>query len=260
MAKYALCIGINNYPGTQNDLNGCVNDAEDWAKELAKRGFGVTTLLDKQATKQAISEGMQAVIAEAKSGDPVVITYSGHGTWEADEDGDEPDLRDEALCPYDLGAGPLLDDTLYEIFSERARGVRLVFISDSCHSGSVNRYFNDRDEPRRIRFLAPEEYPKNKDRLRSLRTLERAPVRAGSRGSALLLSGCQDIEYSYDAYFGSRPNGAFTRAALDTLKKLPDGGTYRDWYKLIRTRLPSSAYPQTPRIVGTSSQRGWPVL
>ena len=23
MAKGALCIGINNYPGTQNDLAGC---------------------------------------------------------------------------------------------------------------------------------------------------------------------------------------------------------------------------------------------
>ena len=31
MAKKALCVGINNYPGTQNDLNGCVNDANAWA-------------------------------------------------------------------------------------------------------------------------------------------------------------------------------------------------------------------------------------
>ncbi|WP_349769079.1 caspase family protein, partial [Zoogloea sp.] len=27
MSKKALCIGINDYPGTQNDLSGCVNDA-----------------------------------------------------------------------------------------------------------------------------------------------------------------------------------------------------------------------------------------
>ncbi len=31
MSKKALCIGINDYPGTQNDLSGCVNDANDWA-------------------------------------------------------------------------------------------------------------------------------------------------------------------------------------------------------------------------------------
>ena len=37
MTKKALCIGINDYPGTQNDLNGCVNDARDWAAALTGR-------------------------------------------------------------------------------------------------------------------------------------------------------------------------------------------------------------------------------
>ena len=30
MANRALCVGINNYPGTNMDLAGCVNDANDW--------------------------------------------------------------------------------------------------------------------------------------------------------------------------------------------------------------------------------------
>ena len=34
MTMRALCIGINNYPGTNMDLAGCVNDANDWADEL----------------------------------------------------------------------------------------------------------------------------------------------------------------------------------------------------------------------------------
>jgi hypothetical protein len=29
MAKKVLCIGINDYPGTDSDLSGCVNDAND---------------------------------------------------------------------------------------------------------------------------------------------------------------------------------------------------------------------------------------
>ena len=29
MTKEALCIGINNYPGTPTDLAGCVDDAND---------------------------------------------------------------------------------------------------------------------------------------------------------------------------------------------------------------------------------------
>ena len=81
MTKKALCIGINDYPGTQNDLSGCVNDANDWAAALAARGFAVTKLIDAQATKAAMVGAMSALIAGAARGDTVVITYSGHGTW-----------------------------------------------------------------------------------------------------------------------------------------------------------------------------------
>ena len=30
MANRALCVGINDYPGSNMDLAGCVNDAKDW--------------------------------------------------------------------------------------------------------------------------------------------------------------------------------------------------------------------------------------
>jgi len=261
MAKYALCIGINNYPGTQNDLSGCVNDANDWAAELKARGFATKLMLDAAATKNAMVEGMREVIGKGKYGDAVVITYSGHGTWEVDENGDEPDKRDEALCPHDLAAGPLLDDELYDIFAERERGVRLIMISDSCHSGTVTRFFRELEEKRpRVKFLAPEDYPQNRNRLPRMRMIERAPSRGRSRGGALLLAGCQDTEFSYDAWFGGRANGAFTRVALDELKKLTKDDNYSTWFKAIRSRLPSTAYSQTPNLVATATQKKWPVL
>ncbi len=36
MTKRALCVGINDYPGTNSDLSGCVNDAEDWAQSPSR--------------------------------------------------------------------------------------------------------------------------------------------------------------------------------------------------------------------------------
>ena len=56
MAKKALCIGINDYPGTQSDLSGCVNDAHDWENVLDARGFSVTMLL---ALEQAFATAGQ---------------------------------------------------------------------------------------------------------------------------------------------------------------------------------------------------------
>jgi metacaspase-1 len=78
--------------------------------------------------------------------------------------------------------------------------------------------------------------------------------------AALLMSGCQDLEYSYDAHFDDRPNGAFTYVALAALRELPAGATYRDWTAAIAEQLPSQDYPQTPGLDGSSSQRKWPVF
>lgn len=258
----ALCIGINDYPGTNNDLAGCVNDADDMADLLSGRGFEVVKLIDGEATREGMVAAMTKIVGDAEPGDVVVITYSGHGTWQADTGGDEPDMRDEALCPHDLATnGPLLDDDLFDIFAERRRGVRLVFLSDSCHSGSVSRTAPPLGSAQRgkVRFLAPGTFLRGADLARA-RVVEKASVKGLSRGTALLISGCQDHEYSYDASFGGRPNGAFTRVALDTLAKLDNGATYADWHLAIRAALPSADYPQTPQLMASNSQRAWPIF
>ena len=67
------------------------------------------------------------------------------------------------------------------------------------------------------------------------------------------MSGCQDVEYSYDAYFQNRPNGAFTFVALQALKHIKPTSTYQDWYKAIRKILPSQQYPQSPNLYGSAA-------
>ena len=156
MAKNALCIGINDYPGTQSDLKGCVNDANDWAAVLQGKGFGTKLLLDAQATKAAMVSAITGLVGSAKNGDTVAITFSGHGTYAPDTSGDESDGLDEALCPYDIFQGnALIDDELHQLFQQRKIGVRVILISDSCHSGTVLRNAPsdpDADAPR-VRFL-----------------------------------------------------------------------------------------------------------
>ncbi|MCG8377283.1 MAG: caspase family protein, partial [Chlorobiales bacterium] len=141
MAKRAVCVGINDYPGTFNDLNGCVNDANDWANVLKDfYGFGnnIQVILDSDATKDAIMNALGDLVTGAHAGDIVVFTYSGHGTWQYDNgDRDESDNRDEALCPADDTV--LLDDDLRSIIRQINPEARLTVISDSCHSGSITR-------------------------------------------------------------------------------------------------------------------------
>lgn len=254
MSKTALCIGINDYPGTGSDLSGCINDAGDWADELTNRGFSVFKLLDRDATHAAMTESIGGLIKDAKTGDTLVITYSGHGTWVPDSSGDEPDGRDECLCPYDIGSiGPLLDDEIHEMFSQREAGVRILLISDSCHSGSVSKGDDsdlDANAPR-ARFLPLEAWmPANELPVPSVRL----PVLVSGlkrSGGDLLLAGCQDTEYSWDTSFQGRPNGAFTYYALKTLRE-QNPATYVAWFNAIRTYLPSSSLPQSPQILGSA--------
>lgn len=272
--KLALCIGINDYPGTENDLAGCLNDAEDWAAALAARGFEIRRLIDSAASGAAIRAGIRDLLTRATTDDAVVITYSGHGTWVPDENGDESDRRDEALCPHDIAAnGPLLDDELHDLLGLAAPGVRTVVISDSCHSGTLTRLNNPIGDPgRRARFLPPstflfpartDTHPARTDTHPAGADTRPATARPDDepRSAALLLAGCRDAEYSYDATFDGRPNGAFTYVALAALDALPPAAaTYRDWLRAIRDRLPSQDYPQTPALQATPAQLTWPVL
>lgn len=262
MSKRALCIGINDYPGTGSDLSGCVNDAKDWSAELKSRGFEVTQLLDKKATHAAMTKAIGGLVSGGKKGDTLVITYSGHGTWVPDSSGDEADGRDEGLCPYDIGTvGPLLDDDIRVLFDKRAAGARVVLISDSCHSGSVTRGRDDDLDPGmpRARFLPLEawmpafELPITSTRPPALVSgLRRA-------GGDVLLAGCQDTEYSWDTSFKGRPNGAFTYYALKTLRETKPT-TYEAWYNAIRGYLPSSRLPQAPQILGSATARRFKVF
>lgn len=254
MKKLALCVGLN-YPGSGNDLQGCVNDAMDWHDELVRRNFDeVQTLLEP--TKVELVAALKALVAKARYRDRIVFTYSGHGTWVPDTNGDEADSRDESLVCKDFRQGGLLiDDELHQIFGEAKYGVRRLIISDSCFSGTVSRFvdLNQLEAKAQRRFLPPAEFLEpNSPQYDAAEQVEGLKATSVSRTGAALISGCGDFEYSYDASFSGRPNGAFTRAAIDTLNM---ASTLKGWHQAIRKLLPSPEYPQSPELTATAYQR-----
>jgi hypothetical protein len=263
MAKRALCVGINDYAGDITDLNGCENDANDWEAELKKRGYEVTKLLNAQATRAGMVKAISDLIQSGKDGDTLVFTYSGHGSWLPDKNGDEGDGRDEMLCPQDLASEQyVLDDDLNDIFGQKVAGARLLFISDSCHSGSVAKLAPlpaGAEKAPRARLVGPLEFVKDERMRELIRRIAQTPRAATTQKyPALLLSGCKDVEVSYDAYFNSRANGALTRAALDALKTNP--ASPRAWWNEIRKALPSAQYPQSPQLYGSEAAKKGPLF
>ena len=260
--RKALCVGINDYPFDGNDLNGCVNDAEAWARLLID-GFGfpkedVTVMLDREATKKKMLAALKALLADARPGDALVFTNSSHGSYVAERGGDE-ESYDEILCPYDIKDNHIVDDELRELFTELPSGSRLTVVLDNCFSGTATRAAVSEILPglrppddRRVRFLNPA--------LRGLRVLQN-PWRAKpkrmsvpqSKMKEILLTGCTDKEYSYDAKIAGKYHGAMTYYALDVIRKAKNRLTYAQLHERLLKAI--TAYPQHPHLEGAAANK-----
>lgn len=267
MAKKALCIGINNYPGS--GLRGCVNDASDWAEALIARSFEVITLIDAQAGKNAIISAMSLLISGAAKGDSVVITYAGHGTLLPYGEDEDSTSFSSALCPWDCASGEVLHyKEIASIFMLRTTGVRILMFPDSCHSATVvGGNYNFDIGMALPRYMPPSELMLQ-DALLPTRCRHQ-PSRDGRSaiisgpscsGADLLMAGCLENEFSFDSNFNGRPNGAFTHFALKSLPLLPAHATYEDWLRAIRRTLPARKLPQSPQLLGSPKARAWEVF
>ena len=230
----ALLFG-NNYPGTDAELSGCVNDAENLAEFLVSSGFAVEKDVNivREATCGDMVRALVALAAETRRQkiDTVFISYSGHGTHVPDSNGDEADRRDECLCPSDFEtAGVLPDDFLNDLIEIINPRTRVVVLMDCCHSGSCM------DLP--ARFLTKT-------------TAVREASTIGCHPKVVMLSGCMDSQTSADAFDASRAEftGAMTSAFLDAIKAKPS--VVKDAFELLtamRALLKERRMTQVPQL------------
>jgi hypothetical protein len=254
-------VGINDYPGEANDLNGCVNDANDWAGLLVEHfdfpESGVKVMLDSEATKANVVAGIEELLSGAQAGDVLVFTNSSHGSYVAERGGDEP-RYDEILCPYDVAENVLRDDELRKLFAGLPEGVALTVISDSCFSGTVTRAAPLREvaDERRVRFLNPrvlggEELPPEElNRARSSRP-ERFPE---SGMKEVLLSAASDRQYATDAYIAGGYHGAMTYFAIQIIREANYEITYAELVQQLRDLI-AADYSQDPQLEGRDENK-----
>ncbi len=258
----AVCIGLNSvdpghYQGWSGPLTACEADAEDMAGIASDKGMAVTKLLTKKATREAVNKAIAQAATSLKAGDIFMLTYSGHGGQVPDRDGDEDDRMDETWCLYD---GQLIDDELHTLHGAFAKGVRILVLSDSCHSGTVTRDAQaaamartPTGEPPRYRVMPPpvaqRVYRANKEFYDNLakkagnaRDLDKVAA------TVLLISGCQDNQLSQDGTF----NGLFTGQLLT----IWNGGSFKKDYRRFHAAILATMPPdQSPNyfVIGTAN-------
>eukprot|EP00803_Ostreobium_quekettii_P009985 evm.model.scf_4042.2 EVM.evm.TU.scf_4042.2 scf_4042:4871-9058(-) len=144
MTKRALLVGCN-YPGTNAELNGCIGDVWGW-KSILEECYGfdpdnIKVLIDTdddypKPTGKNIKDALREAVGESGDGDILVFHFSGHGVQVPDDDeGEEADGMDEAICPCDFNM--IIDDDMREILGPLDPGCKFTMISDCCHSGGM---------------------------------------------------------------------------------------------------------------------------
>ncbi|MFM5954477.1 MAG: caspase family protein [Novosphingobium sp.] len=142
MAKgISLHFGLNAvdpaaYQGWSGPLNACEADARDMQALAQSVGYESQLLLTERATRAALTTGIADAAARLASGDIFLLTISSHGGQLPDLSGDEDDSLDETWCLFD---GQVIDDEVSLALTALAEGVRVVVVSDSCHSGTMVR-------------------------------------------------------------------------------------------------------------------------
>lgn len=273
-ANHALLIGIEDYPQPKSkewqfqQLSAPKNDVDLMKTILSAAPFNIptsniTTLLDKQATHTGIEKAFQELKTRVKAGDFVYIHYSGHGSQHAnanaDDDTETPVFDendgtwknfDQTWVAYGSRSGifgdltpddrDIIDDQINVWLGEIGTITEnIVFVSDSCHSGSVSR------GPKigvRATNMDTRLYPK----ATSGDDLPQVGIRIGAS---------QDKESAYEIEQGGKSYGRFTWFWAKNLKDFKASETWSDIFQRTKAMINeenmdgSINYNQMPQII-----------
>lgn len=157
---HALVVGVDRYRNLRS-LRGAVADAMDIAAALRRRGVAdLTLLVNEEASRARVLASLDAIVARAKADDLVVISFAGHGAREQwgqlRPPGVAPGATREVFLLGDVtipNAAGRVEPRLGGSAGERiagaemnlrlgqleAKGVRTIFVADTCHAGGLSR-------------------------------------------------------------------------------------------------------------------------
>lgn len=191
----AVMVGISDYKSI-SDLNYCDDDVVDMKAALVKskmwQNANIKTLIDKEATKEAIKNSILEYSGKLGPEDTFLFFNSSHGT---------NSNKKACLCPYDTtySGGNLITETelkdwLKSLAKDPEKPPKVAVMIDSCYSGG----FID-DKSLVPRFVKLE---KSKENFKGSLTKELSSLK-----NSVVLTASAASEVSYET--GKLQNGLF---------------------------------------------------
>eukprot|EP00127_Corallochytrium_limacisporum_P004519 Clim_evm19s166 gene=Clim_evmTU19s166 len=243
--RRAFIVGINYLNNSRLRLNGCINDARCLKYLLtSKLNFQENQILfmtddqqnpTLQPTRANIMQGIRWLVGDAKPGDSLFFSYSGHGSQVKDLDGDEADGMDETIVPLDYErAGHIIDDDLKRYMADALpAGARLFCVMDCCHSGTgmdlPYEYQPFKNDPSAQQPLSPIDMLLGGGRRKRGRRQQVTNPHRPTQADVVLVSACGSDQTSADTkgLSGSVHTGAMTYSFIDVIEKKYPGVTLR---------------------------------
>jgi len=241
--KRALLIGIN-YTGTKHALSGCINDSHNLKDFLVKSNYfkqnEIIMMNDKikggyYPSRRNIEAQFRNLVSFANkhrsSKVLLFVSYSGHGSYMIDRNGDEKDGKDEVLCPIDCDRrGYIKDDFIKaQLINRLPSNVKLVMMVDACHSGTMCD----------LKF----DYDKNN------LGYSGSSKKSQSKCDVVMISGCMDSQTSADAYLRNKGKFQYQGAMTASfLANYHDNISYYDLLTKMRKWLKNRSFDQIPQL------------
>jgi len=134
-----------DYKQTSNPLS-CTIDGKNMVRLLDACQVpqeNRVVMFDEQCTVENVKAQLESMGQRVGEGDHFVFYYSGHGTNLKDYSGDEVDGQDEAFC-FVTPDGQVCfescmsdDDFATALTSCFSEGVKIIILTDCCHSGTI---------------------------------------------------------------------------------------------------------------------------
>jgi metacaspase-1 len=289
----SIHIGLNelnkdHYEDNFDPLNFCETDAENMADIAHNAGFTKIKLLAGRPRADAVIKAItDAAIKPSEKlgdGDILLVTFSGHGSEVPDEDGNEPFGVDQTWCLFDR---QIIDDELARLWTLFDAGVRILFISDSCHSGTVaefsfssNIFFEEKISSKRgseSKLVVSESYEARltlrEDKIRRLNgmvfqesvyrpiidDLKKELKKTGAssfkeliKASVISITACQDRQDALER----DGNGIFTGSLKHILSKGVSDKNYQEFFDLVQQETLERNPNQKPNILRLGADNG----